>query len=684
MLRQRKLRDRLVAMAAPPIVVAGAVAAATAVVVDGESGRRVAVAGLAATVIVAVWSVLVGAAVLRSLSALAIEASGMADAQRRVADGDLAIDELPPLGYVGPNDELGRVADAIDAMGRTSVEVAESQRRSIREGLSTIVINLARRNQSLLDRQVEYLDALEQSEEDPDRLGELFRVDHLATRMRRNAESLLVLAGAEPGKRRGNPVTVSDVLRVAIGEVENYQHIELGAIDDGEVPAGVAVDLAHLTAELMENATQFSPPSAPVEVSALRHAPSGTYRVSITDQGMGLGERLDHANETIANPPELGLGMGRSLGFMVVGRLAQRLRATVRLDSNEGGGTIAEVELPLAVLQGQEPPVTAAPAPSPSDAGHAAVATPATTGNDRDPSAGAAPGVPTPQAEAPVASTTLEKLLGINPGGPGPVADPLGQTGGGPAPFTANTTGPATGSPPAAAPSAEPIAPQSLDWQHQSPFAPDSTSVDRHPSSAPIPPDSQTPTWGDLADERPTADADGWTPPPVTPATPPPVPPAPVDPVAEPGSTTPAEPSPLPPPDALAGSSDYRSEPAPEWPGVDPGPPSRFDEAVPSGDAFESGVNSLLQPSVGEVGHSGQSPTSPHSGLPPVGGPMPAGDQPPPTGQAPFPSGQAPPPGPMPHPAGQTPPPGGQTPPSSGQISPPGGQVPPPGGQTPP
>ncbi len=612
MLRQRKLRDRLVAMAAPPIVVAAAVAATSAVLLDGESGQRVALVGLAATLLVTLWSVIVGGAVLRSLSALAIEASGMADAQRRVADGDLAIEELPPLGYVGPADELGRVADAIDAMARTSVEVAESQRRSIREGLATIVINLARRNQSLLDRQVEYLDALEQSEEDPDRLAELFRVDHLATRMRRNAESLLVLAGAEPGKRRGNPVTVSDVLRVAIGEVENYQHIELGAIDDGEVPAGVAVDLAHLTAELMENATQFSPPSAPVEVSAIRHAPSGTYRVSITDQGMGLGERLDHANQTLANPPELGLGMGRSLGFMVVGRLAQRLRATVRLDSNEGGGTIAEVELPLAVLQGHEPPATSAPppsAPSPTSAGAEPAPDPATS----------AAATPDPAAdEAPVASTTLEKLLGITPGGPTPSPDVAGPVG--PAPIAASTPG-ASGPVASPGPAVEPGGPDSPEWQHQSPFAPGATSVDRHPSSAPIPPDGPATTWGDLQDDRPAgpeASDGGWTQPPVTP------PPATQHPATrqsasdhpatgyptsdDPATQHPATQHPVTGyPATQLPATGYPVAQSPSGPATtpasaghappgDPSPPTRFDEAVPSGDAFESGVNSLLHP----------------------------------------------------------------------------------------
>ncbi len=395
MLRQRKIRDRLVAMATPPIVVSAAAVGLLLVGPESRDRAGLVLAGLA--VAATVWAVVVGWSVLRSLSTLAIAAGGLAEAQHRVGQGELRVDEIPTLAPPDPTDEIGRLAAAFDEVSRSGVGLADSQRQSIRKGLSTIVINLARRNQSLLDRQVEYLDALEQTEEDPDRLGELFRVDHLATRMRRNAESLLVLAGADPGKRKGKPVALSDVLRVAIGEVENYQQVELGQIEEGRVPAGVAVDLAHLTAELMENATQFSPPSSSVDVSALLDADAGLYRIRIRDRGMGLGDRIDQANITLADPPELGLGMGRSLGFMVVGRLAQRLRAVVRLESNEGGGTIAEVRLPLELLQDQRPPAPVAGA-------ERAAARPVPGPTKQ----------PDPTNTAPVASTTLEKLLGIN------------------------------------------------------------------------------------------------------------------------------------------------------------------------------------------------------------------------------------------------------------------------------
>ena len=147
-----------------------------------------------------------------------------------------------------------------------TVEVAEEQGALLRKGIGDIFINLARRNQTLLDRQIEFIDQLEANEEDPDQLDNLFKLDHLATRMRRNAESLLVLAGAEPPRRRGRPVALADVVRVAIGEVEDFARISLLALDDVTVGGNVAVDLAHLLSELMENATHFSPPDTTVEI----------------------------------------------------------------------------------------------------------------------------------------------------------------------------------------------------------------------------------------------------------------------------------------------------------------------------------------------------------------------------------------------------------------------------------
>ena len=596
MLRQRKLRDRLVAIAVPPIAVSVACAAGLVVVVDPGPTRTVALVGVGVAVLAALWSVAMAWSILRSVTTLAITANGLAEAQARAARGELSADEVPSIGYAGPPDELGRLAEAVDAIGRSAGQVAESQRESIRKGLATIVINLARRNQSLLDRQVEYLDALEQSEEDPERLAELFRVDHLSTRMRRNAESLLVLAGADPGRRKGSPVAISDVLRVAIGEIENYQHIELGTIDEGRLPAGVAVDLAHLTAELMENATQFSPPTAPVEVTAARDRDAEAYEITVTDRGMGLGDRLDQANQTLADPPELGLGMGRSLGFIVVGRLAKRLRATVRLDTNPGGGTVATVRLPLSQFQEELVEATIPPsAPTPT-------ATPRA-----------------PEPAGPPSSTNLEKLLGIQRDNPPPTPD---RTSSAPAPdwqqtspfeSTPQPTGLLEPTPQPAAPPPHPVETAPAGISPSPPPIPSAEAEGVWPPSITVPPAAAP------EPDRP------WDQPPAPPtaSAPPPPPPwtdvdadqrlapferPPVDPLAptKPGEHSPweeraAETAPIPtdraaPTDRSGPVIDqhpWTTPDQPEHPTM-PAPPRRLEEAVPSGDAFENGIDGLL------------------------------------------------------------------------------------------
>ena len=345
MVRQLQIRDRLALMAVLPLLVVAAVAAGLFVFIDSPGAGRLgllAVGGLAVTGVVAA---LVARSIISSLSALTEATEELAATHRRWAAGEVTVDELRPIA-VESEGYLGDLAGAINAVNVATIAAADAQQGAVRAGLSNIVVNLARRSQTLLDRQVEYLDGLESSEEDPDRLGQLFKVDHLATRMRRNAESLMVLAGADPGRRRGGPVAVGDVLRVAMGEVESYQHIQLGQIDTGKIAAGPAVDLAHLTAELMENATQFSPPSAPVEVRGTFDG-SGDYVITIADRGIGLSaEKLGAVNALLADPPELDLGMGRSLGFMVIGRLAKRIDATVTLAANGASGCLAVVTVP--------------------------------------------------------------------------------------------------------------------------------------------------------------------------------------------------------------------------------------------------------------------------------------------------------------------------------------------------
>ncbi len=264
---------------------------------------------------------------------------------------------LAPID-ISSKDEIGQLADAFNSIQHVTIEVAEEQGALLRKGIGDIFINLARRNQTLLDRQIEFIDQLEANEEDADQLDNLFKLDHLATRMRRNAESLLVLAGAEPPRRRGRPVALADVVRVAIGEVEDFARISLLALDDVTVGGNVAVDLAHLLSELMENATHFSPPDTTVEI--VGHRAEDGYTLSVSDQGIGMSaDQLGEANNQLARPPLVGLALSRSLGFIVIGRLASRFGVAVRLTSSPSGGVTALVTLPpeLVTVDGQ--PMTA-------------------------------------------------------------------------------------------------------------------------------------------------------------------------------------------------------------------------------------------------------------------------------------------------------------------------------------
>ena len=312
--------------------------------------------GLAAAVLV---SLLLGSLMARSitkpLSRLTERANALAGEQLPALVERLrnpVDDETPHELFairVDSNDEIGQLARALDSIQGVTRAVADEQAALLRKGIGEIFVSLARRNQTLLDRQIEFIDQLEASEADPDQLENLFRLDHLATRMRRNAESLLVLAGAEPPRRRGRAVDMADVIRVAVGEVEQFARIQLLALDDGTVPGGVAVDLAHLLAELMENASQFSPPDTRVEIVGQRNR-DGDYVITVADQGIGMNaEQLADANHTIVSPPAMGLSLSRSLGFTVIGRLAQRHGLGIRLTPSPGGGVVAAVYLPVTV-----------------------------------------------------------------------------------------------------------------------------------------------------------------------------------------------------------------------------------------------------------------------------------------------------------------------------------------------
>jgi signal transduction histidine kinase len=221
-----------------------------------------------------------------------------------------------------------------------------------REAVSELLVNLARRNQSLLNRQLGLISDLEQRERQADVLDDLFQLDHLATRIRRNAESLLVLSGDEPSRRWGRPVPLPEVVRAAAAEVEEYRRVDVQVNDHLEVVGRAVADVAHLLAELIENATTFSPPSRPVLVRS--HLAAGGPRgfvVSIEDTGIGMSdEELQRANQVLTDAPDVDLRRSTLLGFHVVARLAARYGITLSLAPTPGGGVTALVRLPADLV----------------------------------------------------------------------------------------------------------------------------------------------------------------------------------------------------------------------------------------------------------------------------------------------------------------------------------------------
>ncbi|AJT64181.1 sensor histidine kinase [Streptomyces chattanoogensis] len=271
---------------------------------------------------------------------------------------------------VHSRDEIGRVAAAFDDVHREAVRLA-SEQALLRGNVNAMFTNLSRRSQGLIQRQLSLISELESREADPDQLSSLFKLDHLATRMRRNGENLLVLAGEEPGRRWTRPVPLVDVLRAAASEVEQYERIELNAVPQTEVAGRVVNDLVHLLAELLENATSFSSPQTKVKVTG--HAlPDGRVLVEIHDTGIGLSpEDLSAINERLASPPTVDVSVSRRMGLFVVGRLSLRHGIRIQLRPSDSGGTTALVMLPVDVAQGGKKPAPSAGPKSGSDVGGA-------------------------------------------------------------------------------------------------------------------------------------------------------------------------------------------------------------------------------------------------------------------------------------------------------------------------
>ncbi|MER8015140.1 nitrate- and nitrite sensing domain-containing protein [Streptomyces griseoluteus] len=309
--------------------------------------------GLAAVVASLVISVRIGRALVVELvslrnDALEIARRKLPAAMRKLRAGaEIDIRAEAPAGPPA-EDETGQVAEALTTVHRAALHAAV-ERAELASGISGVFVNLARRSQVLVHRQLSLLDSMERRSDDPDELSDLFRLDHLTTRMRRHAESLIILSGAAPGRAWRMPVSLTNVVRAAVSEIEDYARVEVRQLPEAAVIGAAVADLTHLLAELVENAAQFSPPHTRVRVSG---EPVGNgYVLEVEDRGLGMsGETLVEANRRIEQSETLDLFDSDRLGLFVVSRLAARQGIKVHLRTSPYGGTTAVVLLPTALV----------------------------------------------------------------------------------------------------------------------------------------------------------------------------------------------------------------------------------------------------------------------------------------------------------------------------------------------
>jgi signal transduction histidine kinase len=305
--------------------------------------------GLVTVVVTVVASIRIGRNLIKRLAGLrqaalelAVDRLPRVVARLRAGEQVDVLHEAPDLPY--GDDEIGQVGHAFNEVQRTAVNSAVDE-AVVRRGLNEVFLNIARRSQTLLHRQLTILDRMERRADDPTELEDLFRVDHLATRMRRHAEDLVILAGAAPGRGWRNPVPIVDVLRGAVSEVEDYARVSIRPMPDVSLAGRAVGDVIHLLAELIENSTSFSPPHTRVNVGGeiVAHG----LAIEIEDRGLGMSpESLADANERLVNPPEFDPANSAQLGLFVVARLAARHGVKVGLRTSPYGGVTAVALIP--------------------------------------------------------------------------------------------------------------------------------------------------------------------------------------------------------------------------------------------------------------------------------------------------------------------------------------------------
>lgn len=328
---------------------------------QGETDRRNALLGGAVVALFAVGAFLIALflanrfiARMRRLrhDTLELADERMPDLMRRLAAGEQveAKEETSRLDF--GSDELGQVAAAFNRahLAAVSAAVAEAQTRA---GINTVFLNIAHRSQVVVHRQLALLDRAERDEGNADQLELLFQLDHLATRTRRNAENLIILGGEQPGRRWRNPVALLELVRGAIAESMDYTRIQTKQMPEVRIASHAVADVIHLLAELMDNATAFSPPEAQVIVSGV--VVGRGVAVEVIDQGLGMSEtELAERNAVLADPPEFSvaaLSGSSRLGLFVVAKLASRHNISVRLTESVYGGVRAVVLIPSALAE---------------------------------------------------------------------------------------------------------------------------------------------------------------------------------------------------------------------------------------------------------------------------------------------------------------------------------------------
>lgn len=302
-------------------------------------------------------TLLAAASILRPLRRLRADAITIAEerlpqAIQRIREAGPDSDiQVQPVD-IRSREEIGQVARAFDAVHVEAIRLAAEQEQ-LRRNVNELFVNLSRRSQALVERQLALIDRLENDEQDPDQLSQLFRLDHLAARMRRNNDNLMVLAGSDASRGGGRALRVVDVVRAAVSETEQYERVTVRATPGVTVAAATSHDLVHLLAELLDNATVFSAPDTSVTVDVEGSSADG-MRIEVADQGLGIPHNdLDEFNSKLAEPPVVDAGVPRQMGLFVVAHLARRHGIRVWLRPGAGGrGTVAVVEVPPAVLAG--------------------------------------------------------------------------------------------------------------------------------------------------------------------------------------------------------------------------------------------------------------------------------------------------------------------------------------------